>query len=85
MTRRRSESYRDILARAKRAEVIGTAKAAREPSSAAAHAMYSHGAVFAEVKVDPTLGQVRVTRLVGAFAAAASSIHASCAASISAV
>jgi len=65
----RSESYRDILARAKRAEVIGTAKAAREPSSAAAHAMYSHGAVFAEVKVDPTLGQVRVTRLVGAFAA----------------
>ena len=31
--------------------------------------MYAHGAVFAEVKVDPELGQVRVTRLVGAFAA----------------
>jgi xanthine dehydrogenase YagR molybdenum-binding subunit len=31
--------------------------------------MFSHGAVFAEVKVDPELGQVRVTRLVGAFAA----------------
>ena len=31
--------------------------------------MFSHGAVFAEVKVDPDLGQVRVTRLVGAFAA----------------
>ena len=31
--------------------------------------MYSHGAVFAEVKVDPDLGQIRVTRLVGAFAA----------------
>ena len=31
--------------------------------------MFSHGAVFAEVKVDPDLGQVRVSRLVGAFAA----------------
>ena len=31
--------------------------------------MYSHGAVFAEVKVDPDLGMVRTTRLVGAFAA----------------
>ena len=31
--------------------------------------MYSHGAVFAEVKVDPDLGQIRTTRLVGAFAA----------------
>lgn len=31
--------------------------------------MYAHGAVFAEVKVDPDLGMVRVSRLVGAFAA----------------
>ena len=31
--------------------------------------MQSHGAVFAEVKVDPELGQIRVSRLVGAFAA----------------
>lgn len=31
--------------------------------------MYAHGAVFAKVKVDPNLGQIRVTRLVGAFAA----------------
>ena len=65
----RSESYREILARADRTEIIGTAKAARDPATAAAHAMYSHRAVFAEVKVDPDLGQVRVTRLVGAFAA----------------
>ncbi len=65
----RSESYADILARAGHAELVGTAKAARDPAVAAAHAMYSHGAVFAEVKVDPDLGQVRVTRLVGAFAA----------------
>jgi xanthine dehydrogenase YagR molybdenum-binding subunit len=31
--------------------------------------MHAHGAVFAEVKVDPDLGQVRATRVVGAFAA----------------
>ena len=33
------------------------------------YAMHAHGAVFAEVKVDPDLGQIRATRLVGAFAA----------------
>lgn len=65
----RSESYAEILARARRTDVVGTAKAARDSAAAAAHAMYSHGAVFAEVKVDPDLGQVRATRLVGAFAA----------------
>ncbi len=65
----RSESYSDILARAGRAEVIGAAKAMRDPAIAQAHALYSHGAVFAEVKVDPELGQIRTTRLVGAFAA----------------
>lgn len=65
----RSESYAAILARAGRAEVIGNASAARDMEAASAHAMFSHGAVFAEVKVDPDLGQVRATRLVGAFAA----------------
>jgi xanthine dehydrogenase YagR molybdenum-binding subunit len=66
---KRGESYAEILARAGRAEIVGTAKAARAPEAAAAYAMFSHGAVFAEVKVDPELGQVRATRLVGAFAA----------------
>lgn len=65
----RSESYADILARAGGNEIVGTATASRSPENAAAHAMYSHGAVFAEVKVDPDLGQIRATRLVGAFAA----------------
>ena len=65
----RSESYTDVLARAGAAEVAGTAKAARDPADAEARAMYAHGAVFAEVKIDPDLGQVRTTRLVGAFAA----------------
>ncbi len=65
----RSESYGEILTRAKRADLIGAAKAMRDPAVAEAHAMFSHGAVFAEVKVDPDLGQIRVARLVGAFAA----------------
>jgi xanthine dehydrogenase YagR molybdenum-binding subunit len=65
----RSESYADILARARRSEVVAEASAARDPASAEAHAMFSHGAVFAEVKIDPQLGQIRVSRLVGAFAA----------------
>src|SRR5207248_6619819 len=33
------------------------------------YALHSFGAQFAEVEVDPDLGMVRVTRLVGAFAA----------------
>jgi xanthine dehydrogenase YagR molybdenum-binding subunit len=31
--------------------------------------MHAHGAVFAEVKGDPDLGQIRVSRIIGAFAA----------------
>jgi xanthine dehydrogenase YagR molybdenum-binding subunit len=66
---RRSESYVDILARAGANTIVGTGRMARDEEAAKSWAMYSHGAVFAEVKVDPDLGQVRVTRLVGAFAA----------------
>ncbi len=65
----RGESYADILARAGLTHVEGTGKGSRNPAVAEEYAMQSHGAVFAEVKVDPDLGQVRVTRLVGAFAA----------------
>ena len=65
----RSESYADILARARLAEIDGWGKGARDPAAVGDHALQAHGAVFAEVKVDPDLGQVRVTRLVGAFAA----------------
>lgn len=66
---RRSESYSDILARAGLSEVEGRGSGAADPAAQATYAMYAHGAVFAEVKVDPTLGQTRVTRLTGAFAA----------------
>jgi xanthine dehydrogenase YagR molybdenum-binding subunit len=65
----RSESYADILARAGLAEVEARGTGGMNPAAQADYAMHAHGAVFAEVKVDPDLGQVRVTRMVGAFAA----------------
>ena len=65
----RSESYADILARAGLAQIEGHGTGAADPAAQSTYAMHAHGAVFAEVKVDPDLGQIRVTRLVGAFAA----------------
>lgn len=65
----RSESYGDILARSGTAALEGQGSGVRNPANAEARAMFSHGAVFAEVKVDPDLCQVRVSRLTGAFAA----------------
>ena len=65
----RSESYADILRRAGRSEIEARGKGAADPAAQSIYAMHAHGAVFAEVKVDPDLGQIRVTRLVGAFAA----------------
>ena len=65
----RSDSYADILARTQKAMLTGKGQGAPDQAQTARHAMHAHGAVFAEVKVDPDLGQIRVTRLVGAFAA----------------
>jgi xanthine dehydrogenase YagR molybdenum-binding subunit len=65
----RSESYADILGRAGLIEIDARGKGAADPAAQSAYAMHAHGAVFAEVKVDPDLGQIRATRLVGAFAA----------------
>jgi xanthine dehydrogenase YagR molybdenum-binding subunit len=65
----RSESYADILGRAGLREIEARGKGAADPAAQSTYAMHAHGAVFAEVKVDPDLGQVRVTRMVGAFAA----------------
>ncbi len=65
----RRESYADIIGRAGLAQVEARGKGASDPAAQANYAMHAHGAVFAEVKVDPDLGQIRVTRLVGAFAA----------------
>jgi xanthine dehydrogenase YagR molybdenum-binding subunit len=65
----RSEGYADILRRAGLAEIEASGTGAADPAAQANYAMHAHGSVFAEVKVDPDLGQIRVTRLVGAFAA----------------
>jgi xanthine dehydrogenase YagR molybdenum-binding subunit len=65
----RSESYADVLRRAGLTQIEARGNGAADPAAQSAYAMHAHGAVFAEVKVDPDLGQVRVSRLVGAFAA----------------
>jgi xanthine dehydrogenase YagR molybdenum-binding subunit len=65
----RSDGYSDILGRAGLAAIEGRGKSAADPSAQSTYAMHAHGAVFAEVKVDPDLGQMRVTRVIGAFAA----------------
>jgi xanthine dehydrogenase YagR molybdenum-binding subunit len=65
----RSDAYGDILRRAGLTQIEARGKGAADPAAQSTYAMHAHGAVFAEVKVDPDLGQIRVTRLVGAFAA----------------
>jgi xanthine dehydrogenase YagR molybdenum-binding subunit len=64
-----SESYADILGRAGFAEIVGEGSSANTLGAPSTYATHAHGAVFAEVKVDPELGQTRVTRMIGAFAA----------------
>ncbi|MEA2908827.1 MAG: xanthine dehydrogenase YagR molybdenum-binding subunit [Bradyrhizobium sp.] len=65
----RSESYGEILGRACVSEIEARGNGAADPAAQSNYAMHAHGAVFAEVKVDPDLGQIRVSRMVGAFAA----------------
>jgi xanthine dehydrogenase YagR molybdenum-binding subunit len=65
----RSESYAEVLGRARLAQIEGHGASAADQAAQSTYAMHAHGAVFAEVKVDPDLGQVRATRVVGAFAA----------------
>lgn len=65
----RGDAFADILARAGLSELTGSGSASRPDADSRDYAMNSHGAVFAEVAVDPDLGQIRVRRLVGAFAA----------------
>jgi xanthine dehydrogenase YagR molybdenum-binding subunit len=62
------DPYADILKRAGQAEVAARHDA-RERDERKNYAIHSFGAQLAEVKVDEDLGQVRVTRFVGAFGA----------------
>jgi xanthine dehydrogenase YagR molybdenum-binding subunit len=65
----RSESYTEALGRAGLAQIEGHGASTADRAAQSTYAMHAHGAVFAEVKVDPDLGQIRATRVVGAFAA----------------
>jgi xanthine dehydrogenase YagR molybdenum-binding subunit len=65
----RSDSYAEILSRARRQEIEARGNGVADAAAQEHYAMHAHGAVFAEVKVDPELCQWRVTRVVGAFAA----------------
>ena len=62
----RCESYASILKRAHHDEVIveGTAS---QPMELAHWSMHSHGAMFCEVKVSATTGEIRVSRFLGSF------------------
>jgi xanthine dehydrogenase YagR molybdenum-binding subunit len=62
----RSESLSDLLARA---DDGFEATASATPDEKPQYSACGFGAVFAEVRVDPDLGEVRVTRLTGAYAA----------------
>ncbi|HKH69108.1 MAG TPA: xanthine dehydrogenase family protein molybdopterin-binding subunit, partial [Reyranella sp.] len=62
----RSESLADLLARVAPQGLEATTAAA--PNAKPTKSFYGFGAVFAEVRVDPDFGEVRVTRLSSAYA-----------------
>ena len=65
----RSALFQDILKRAGQPFVEAEGSQQQDEAAKKRYAMHAFGAVFAEVKVDPDLGQIRATRVVGAFAA----------------
>ncbi len=64
----RGEAFGDILKRAGKPSIEAEGSCST-PEAKKHYSMHAFGAVFAEVKVDPDLGQIRATRLVGAFGA----------------
>ena len=62
-----SESLADLLARTAPDGLESMASAA--PDATSPFSAFGYGAVFAEVRVDPEFGEVRVTRLTAAYAA----------------
>jgi xanthine dehydrogenase YagR molybdenum-binding subunit len=62
----RCESYQSILRRAGRDEVTAQANAS-QPLEIMHWSMHSFGAMFAEVRVNATTGEVRVSRFLGSF------------------
>lgn len=62
------ESYAEIIRRTGANEIVGHGESGPNAAAQAEFAMYAHGAVFAEIRVDPASYQMRVERMVGAFA-----------------
>ena len=48
-------------------DVVGDAKGPPKEKGKKTHSLHSFGAQFAEVRVDPMLGEIRIARLVGVF------------------
>jgi xanthine dehydrogenase YagR molybdenum-binding subunit len=61
--------YDEVFAKAKGESIEATATGARDPSIAERFSMHAFGAVFVEVAIDPDVYEVRVRRMVGAYAA----------------
>nr|WP_227501594.1 molybdopterin cofactor-binding domain-containing protein [Synechocystis sp. PCC 7509] len=64
--RTKSETYASILQR-NNLKMVEASFDAKFDEANKKYSMHSFGAQFAEVHVDPDLGQIRVTRFVGAF------------------
>lgn len=62
----RFESYRSILSRAGRDELVCQAEAPA-PAEMEAFSMHSYGAQFCEVRVSALTGEIRVSRFLGSF------------------
>ncbi len=62
----RVDTYAEILKRHK-LDSLDAEGSAMPPAEAKKFSMHSYGAQFAEVRVDPDLGEVRLTRFLGAF------------------
>jgi xanthine dehydrogenase YagR molybdenum-binding subunit len=62
----KGETYAEILKRHKK-DSIDAEGSSMPPAEARKFSMHSYGAQFAEVRVDPDLGEVRLSRFLGAF------------------
>jgi xanthine dehydrogenase YagR molybdenum-binding subunit len=65
----KAEGYDVLLGRNRGKPVEGWARKLGPGPESEEYSMYAFGATFAEVHVDPELGQIRVPRVVGAYAA----------------
>jgi xanthine dehydrogenase YagR molybdenum-binding subunit len=60
------EPWAAVVARSGQPELTAEHRTTERPAS---HAYHSHGAVFVELRIDPDTGEVRVVRVVAAYAA----------------